>query len=133
MELILKISIIILLVSIFMQDLKSRSVSIMLFITLGVLMTILHYKNISKTEFIYYITFNISIVFIVMSVLYAYSRLKMSKNIQEVFGMGDFMFFIIMAIGLPAVSFLVLFSFSILFSGVVYFIFKKRKSRTGLK
>lgn len=48
----------------------------------------------------------------------------LKKALKNTFGLGDFLFFIILAIGFPTATFLVLFSFSLLFSMLLFFLLK---------
>jgi hypothetical protein len=54
-----------------------------------------------------------------------YAKLKLKKSIQEVFGLGDLLFFCLLAVSLPIISFLVVFIFSLIFSLVVFILIKK--------
>mgnify|MGYP000170956549 CR=1 FL=1 len=50
----------------------------------------------------------------------------MKKRIFEVFGQGDLLFFILLGVSLPILSFLMVFVFSLIFSLVVFILLKGR-------
>jgi len=126
LEFLLKITIILSLLGITLQDFKERKVYVWLFILSGFLLGFLHFNKVFYQSFILTTIINCSIVFTVIFVLYIYAKTILKKPLQKTFGMGDFLFFIVLAIGFPTATFLVLFSFSLLFSLILYFILKNR-------
>ena len=69
---------------------------------------------------------NITFILLIFLVLWLYATLKMKKNIFQVFGKGDLLFFILLAISLPILSFLMVFIFSTIFALLVFMILKNR-------
>jgi len=114
------------LLGITLQDFKERKVYVWLFIFSGVLLGVLHFYEVFYEQFILTAIINCSIVFILIFILFIYSTIILKKAFKNTFGLGDFLFFIVLAIGFPTTTFLVLFSFSLLFSLLLYFILKNR-------
>ncbi len=123
---ILKILIICGLIGIIYQDFKERKVFLWLLIAIICFLGILHIYASSLQPFLWSISMNIIIVFIIMLVLFLYSKFKLKQSLKYTFGLGDFLFFLAIAVGLPTLSFIVLFSFSLFFSLVVYLFLKSR-------
>lgn len=126
MEFLLKIVVILSLLGITLQDFKERKVYVWLFILSGVLLGVLHFNNVFDQSFILTTIINCCIVFTIVFVLFIYAKMILKKSIQKTFGLGDFLFFIVLAIGFPTATFLVLFSFSLIFSLLLYLILKNR-------
>ena len=72
---------------------------------------------------------NLLIVSMVVFVLWIYTKLKLKKPLFSVFGLGDLLFFIFLAIGFPIPTFLVLFSASLVFSIIMSIAFKKQLTK----
>lgn len=119
---------IVLLFWVFYQDLKERLVSIYLFLGLIGIGSFLNFKaQILADVFLINSLFNIAAVLLITLVLYLYSRYKMKLSFfQEAFGLGDLVFFLFMAISFPPLSFLILFSASVIFSFVISIGFQRQ-------
>ncbi len=126
MILTLKLLLIISLLSVTYQDIKERRVSLFLFVAVGLLLGYFHYIESSIEVFLISITVNISVVLLILLILFLYSKIKLKKNLNQTFGIGDAVFFSVLAIGFPTATFLVLFSFSLFFSFIVFLILKKK-------
>ena len=124
MNLILKIFLLLLLTAILYQDLKERMVYLVLFGLTAILLVYLHLQEITPSVIIFSSTLNLCVIAIVILVLSIYSKIRLKKPLKETFGMGDGLFFIILALGFPTATFLVLFSFSLLFSYVLFLVLK---------
>ena len=121
MIVLLKIALGFCLLSIFVQDIKERRVYVFLYLTCGLIMSYLHFTHsISSSQYFVSIGLNLFVLAIIMIVLTLYSRWKLKKPLKETFGSGDFLFFVVVALGFSTTSFLVLFSFSLLFTGITY-------------
>ena len=121
MIVLLKIALGFCLLSIFVQDIKERRVYVFLYLTCGFIMSYLHFTHtVSSSQYIVSIGLNLFVLAIIMIVLTLYSRWKLKKPLKETFGSGDFLFFVVVALGFSTTSFLVLFSFSLLFTGITY-------------
>lgn len=126
MFILIKIILIFVLFGITYQDIKERQVFLWLLILAGTLMGYLHFQESISLLFLGNILFNFSIVFILYSSLVFYSFWKLKKSISQTFGLGDLLFFAVLAIGFTTVTFLVLFTFSLLFSLVFYLSIKSK-------
>ena len=128
MYLFLKIALIIALFSLSYQDLRERKVYLSLLIIIGIIMAFFHFKNSDKAAFLGSVSLNITIILTIYLILTFYSNWKLKKSIIQTFGFGDVIFFGIIAIGFSTVSFLILFSFSLIFSLLAFIILKPRFS-----
>ncbi|MCF6307703.1 MAG: hypothetical protein L3J09_07090 [Flavobacteriaceae bacterium] len=122
----IKIGLLIALLSIVLQDFKERQVHLWIFILVGILIGYLHYQQTMNLIFLGSISINISIVLLIISILYLYAKLKMKKSLSDTLGLGDILFFIILAIGFSTGSFLILFTFSLIFSLLFYLAIKSK-------
>lgn len=114
----------ILLLIIFYQDYKERKVSAWALITIILLGGAIYYIKTLPSLYLLNISTNIGFIFIIVSVLYLYSKFKMKKTINEGIGLGDILFFIALAVSFPIITFLILFSLSLLFSLLLFVILK---------
>jgi len=111
-----KIILFIALFLIVIQDFKERQVYLWLFFLTGTTMALLHLNNSMIQPFLLNIGINLLVIFIIISVLYFYATMKMKKSLQHTLGLGDILFFMVLAIGFSTGTFLVLFTFSLIFS-----------------
>lgn len=125
-NLILKILLLLILTQIVAQDIKERKVTLFLFISSILILGYLHFLNVEPINFLTSILMNLTIVILLLSILSLYSKFKLKKPLKETFGMGDAVFFLAFAFAFPTYSFLVLFSFSLFFTGVIFFFFKRK-------
>lgn len=107
------------------QDVKAREISIVLYVLLLGILGFLHIQNVNSIQFITAIIINIVIVLFVVLILSIYSKRILKIPFKNTFGWGDFFFFIILAIAFPSITFLVLFSFSLIFSLILFLFVKK--------
>ncbi|WP_062053709.1 hypothetical protein [Aquimarina longa] len=108
------------------QDFKDREVYGFIFPILISLLGILHYQNVVRINFLYTILINIGVLAILMGILYLYTLIKLKRPFfEEVFGIGDLLFFVALAIGFPTVAFIIILVFSLLFSLVIWLFLKK--------
>lgn len=128
MLLVLELIFIFLLSIVFYQDVKERKVSLWLLVLGICLGGLLHYLQQNNIVFVSNIVVNFIFIILVLGVLWAYAKFKLKKKLQEVFGMGDALFFLLLAASLPILSFLIVFVFSLLFSLTVFIIFKNKLS-----
>ncbi len=125
--LLLKIIIISVLIIIMYQDLKDREVTWFIFPILIGLLGLLHYHHTQRINFLYAILINAGILVVIMGLLYLYTLIKIKRPFfEEVFGVGDLLFFVALAIGFPTMTFIVLFVFSLIFSLLVWLMIKKK-------
>jgi len=126
MNLYIEILFITTLTMLFYQDIKERKISVWVLVVGLFLGGILHFLQQTQIVFVSSIVMNITFIALVFGVLCLYAKIILQNNIFEVFGMGDLLFFILLAVSLPILSFLIVFIFSLLFSLLV-FILTKRK------
>ncbi len=126
---LVKVLILVLLFTIAYQDIKERAVYWFYFPILMGLLILEHYTKVMMIHFYIAISINIIVVLLVMIVLYIYARWKMKLQFfQEAFGLADALFFIAMALGFPTMSFIILFTSSLLFS-LITSLFLQRNSK----
>jgi hypothetical protein len=130
MSVIIKLLLIIVLIAICYQDFKERQVYLVLLILSGISMGFLYLSSSDPIIFFWNIAMNISVIFIIYSILFFYSLWRFKKHLSQMFGSGDLLFFIILAIGFSTATFLVLFSLSLIFSLAIY---KTIKSNLTIK
>lgn len=133
MILLYKIIIILCLGFIFYQDNKSREVYWFLFPLLGTLLCLLFFENSYLNFLVLSMLFNSLLISCVIIILYLYTKLFAKiKFLNHSFGTGDLLFFYAFSFGFPTITFIVLFTFSILFSTLIFFLFKKNKRTVPL-
>lgn len=108
------------------QDFKDRKVSLVLFVMAFLLGGYLHFKNVNTEMFLYAFLVNIVFILMLSLILALYSKIKMKKSLLNTIGLGDILFFFILAISFPTITFLVLFSISLIFSLVVFLAIKSQ-------
>ena len=117
-----------LLATLFYEDIKERKVSVWILVSGIILGGTLHWLHQNTFVFLLNIGINISFIFLIFGTLFLYAKFKLKKNIFDVFGAGDLFLFILLAVSLPILSFLMVFVFSLIFSLVVFMLLKKRFS-----
>lgn len=123
---ILQILFVILLLIIFYQDIQDRKVSLVVLLLSIFIGGFIHYTTQQPIVFLSQSAINLLFVGIIAGVLWMYAKLKMKANLFTVFGGGDLLFFIALAVSLPTLSFIMVFVFSIFFSLLIFLIFKKK-------
>lgn len=126
---LLKIFLIIIFFIILFQDSKDRKVYWFLYPIVGLLAFFIQIKEsaflISATNSIV----NLAFVFIILSVCYFYTKLKLKKHFtNDVLGIGDILFFIFISFSFASISFVVLFVFSLLFSLLLHLVLKSKNT-----
>lgn len=111
---------------IFYEDLKERKVTLAVLLLLFVVGSFLNIQQQIWEVFFISSILNLSVVLMVLLVLFIYTKVKLKQPLFEVFGLGDVLFFIFMAISFPTTTFLVLFSTSLIFSFVISVTFQKQ-------
>lgn len=126
LEIFLKIVVILSLLGIALQDFKERNVFLGLLVLSGLSIGTFHFGEVYYQQFILTTLVNFGIVLVIVFVLFMYAKTVLKKDLNSTFGLGDFLFFMVLAIGFPTAAFLVLFSFSLVFSLLLYFLLKHR-------
>ncbi len=129
MQSILNILLIFTLSAIGYQDLKERSIYVIGGVVSAVLLGYLHYHAVGFVPFVTGIAVNTVIVLCILSVLWLYAGYKLKTPLLRSLGAGDIMFFFVMGLGFPPVTFIVIFVFSVFFAGIVYLVFQYRISK----
>jgi len=124
MKMILTILMILILGILFYQDLKERKISLWILVIGIIIGGIIHYLHQYLMVFLWNIFINTAFIMLLFGVLWSYAKLKMKKKIFDVFGLGDLLFFILLAVSLPMLSFLIVFIFSLLFSLITFILLK---------
>lgn len=120
MLILIKFLLIIALIAISYQDFKERQVYLGLLVLTGISMGFLYFSNSDPTVYFWNIVLNITVVLFIYTLLFFYSLWKLKLTISHTLGLGDLLFFIVLAIGFSTGTFLVLFTFSLIFSLVFF-------------
>ena len=123
---LLSVLIIITLCYITYQDLKERQVYFVLFPVLGSLMSLKHIFNSFRDPFLYAVGINLIVIAFMMLSIYLYSKLKLNQKFFKVFGLGDLLIFICMALGFSSLNFIIIFVFSLIFSLLIHLVLRDR-------
>jgi hypothetical protein len=110
---------------VFYEDLKDRKVTLIVLVVLMLLGGFIHSQHQYIWVFLLSSLLNLSIILTIILVLYVYANFKLKTSLSQGFGLGDALFFIVMAVSFPTATFLVLFATSLLFSFVIAVLFKK--------
>lgn len=99
------------------QDFKERMVSWILFPLLGVALGGLYLVHVPFAQYYPFVLVNILLISIVVFILFLYTKYISKQGFLNVsFGLGDLLFFYALALGFPTMTFLVLFSVSMVFA-----------------
>ncbi len=126
MLIFIKIMVLAILIGIAYQDFKERHVFLWVLIAVILLFAGLHLNKTSFQQYLWHSITNLVIIFGIILTLFLYSKFKLKQSLHRTFGLGDILFFIAIALGFPTISFIVLFSFSLFFSLIVYLLLKSR-------
>jgi len=111
------------------QDFRERAVLWFLFPILAIALAVLHLKNNSLEAFLWFSLINFILVSVILLVLFLYTKYIMRKKFINVsFGIGDILFFYALTLGFPSITFIFIFVGSILFSIILFLIFKNKWS-----
>ena len=126
MLLFLKIVLTLCLWTVVYQDVKERKVYLWILITTMFFTGFLHYQHTVPEQFLTTILLNIGVVIVIVFILFLYAKFKIKLALQDTFGFGDLLFFLAIALGFPTITFVVLFSFSLFFSLLLFLVVKKK-------
>ena len=126
---LLNILMIVLLLWIFYEDIKERKITLISMLLLLFLGAYLHYEKQILEVFLINSIVNLTLVVLVVAILWVYSKFRLKSELFKVFGTGDFLFFLFLAVSFPITTFLVIFSCSLIFSLLVSIVFQKRIKR----
>jgi len=128
MEITLKIGSLLSLSAIAYQDFKERKVSLYLFILALFFVSFLFYGYSNALEYFASTSINLFLVLLIIAILLAYSWYKLKQPLFDVFGLGDALFFLVLAYGFPPTTFAVLFVSSMLFALLLFLLLKPKLS-----
>lgn len=128
MILILKILLVLICALIAFQDFKERMVSWILFPAMGIVLAFLYIKQVSFNQFYPFVLSNFVLVSIIILLLYGYTKYIAKREFINVsFGLGDLLFFYALALGFPTLTFMVIFTVSMLFALVTFLIVNRKQ------
>ena len=108
------------------QDVRERMVHWILFPALALAMGYLYSDRIGIHQYALLVFANLLLVSSIISILYLYTKYLRGMEFLDVsFGLGDLLFFLAFALGFPTLTFLILFTSSILFSLSIFLVMKK--------
>lgn len=119
----------ILLLIIFYQDLKDRQVTLLVLVAAMLVGGYLYYTNSFYELFIFNIGVNSLLIVLISAILFLYTRLKLKLSFFDAIGLGDLLFFMVLAVSFPTLAFVTLFSLSLLFSLVLFLILKPKLTK----
>lgn len=127
MLLAVKLTLITVLFWILIQDLKERKVYWVLFPIVGFCCALLHYQKTLPELFIMSAVMNLIFVLILLAIVFIYAKLKLKTNFSSVFGPGDALFFLCLAVSFSTVSFIVIFIGALMFSLVLHLVLSRNR------
>lgn len=124
---LLKIALAIILMTIFIQDLKARHVYWFLFPLLAICTGVLFCQNVLFPQLFFTTTLiNLSFVLFLLLIVFLYSKWKLKTSITNTFGLGDMLMFIALSFTFSSISFIVVFVFSLIFSLILHLVLKQK-------
>lgn len=115
------------------QDLKTRTILWVLLPITALAGGALHKAHTSWPLFGVHVGINLCLVAISIGILYLYARFKLKRPfLQETFGLGDALFFLVFAFLFPTITFLNFFVFSLLFSLIISLFLRKFRGTSTL-
>lgn len=113
------------------QDFKIREVSLVLFLGLAVLGGSMHYRVQYFDFFILNLIINCCSLVFLIGILFLYAKFAMNVKLKEAIGLGDLLFFMVLALSFPTFSFMFLLVLSFVFSLLLFLVLKpKLKNKT---
>lgn len=114
--------------SIVFQDFKERKVYWFLFPLAMLLFGSLHFLHSTEPKvFFYYSLINFVLITCIIGILFIYTKFILKKSfLNHSLGLGDILFFYAFGLGFPSTTFIVLFVGTIIFSLLVFLLFKGR-------
>jgi hypothetical protein len=117
------------------QDFKNRSIPLFLFPLLFGLLFYYNFTQLGLHDLLQYFAYNLFFlvaVFAFVSVYFSIRRRKFVNIFKKDIAVGDFLFYIILAVGFNTVDFILFFVFSLILSIIVVFVISlKNKTLTG--
>lgn len=131
MSLVITILLVLTFTFILYQDVKDRNVYWFLYPLIGIFCFILSSFEIGIKNTTTNTLINISIVLLILGISKIYVTIKIKKTfINEVIGLGDILFFVFISCSFATITFIILFTFSLIFSLLLYLILDKKQNKT---
>ena len=121
---LLKIICVCCLLAIITQDFRERKVYLSLLISLALVMALFYYLKSDTQLYLSNISMNLTVLLVLMGVLFLYSKFKLKQDFNTALGLGDILFFIVIAVSFPIATFLILFSCSLIFTLIIFLFIK---------
>ncbi|SNR62945.1 hypothetical protein SAMN04488009_2837 [Maribacter sedimenticola] len=128
-----KIALLVILALIAFQDIKDKKVN-WVFFPISAIMLFILYQSHSSLQFSFpFLCMNIILITSILGIVFVYTKyIRGMKFLNVSFGLGDVLFFYAFALGFPTITFLVLFTCSIMFSLVISLFNSKDYNITGV-
>ncbi len=112
------------LLAICIQDFRERKVYLVILIGSGILLSFSYFLETTPMQYLVNIGMNLVIIVLIIGILFLYAKFKLKTKLNDALGLGDVFFFIVIAISFPISTFIILFSFSLVFSLMVFLLLK---------
>lgn len=132
MEVVLNLVFIALLIFIFFQDFKEQKIYVGLLLITLLVAVILYFRNTDLNLFLLNSILNLILTSVIVVLLYLYTKVITKRKLFESIGLGDLLFWGILAVGFPTHTFLLIFIFSVIFSYVITLFYYKKGERIPL-
>lgn len=132
MVLLAKISLLILFSIVLYQDVNERQVHWFLFPLVGLCCAFLYYSETLTELFISAILINGAFTFLLLFVVYLYSRLKLKTSFFNSIGLGDILLFFGLTFTFSSISFIIIFICALVFSLMLHLVTKKEPTTVPL-
>ncbi|KAF2518523.1 general secretion pathway protein [Flavobacterium salilacus subsp. salilacus] len=130
-EVILKVFIILVFLTIFWQDIKERQVYWFLYPVAGIIAFLINVFNTDLTIAVTNTIINIFIAGTILIVGKLYSGIVLKKKfINSSIGVGDILMLVFLSATFATISYIILLVFSLIFSLLMHLIFKKKDTHT---
>ena len=126
MNLLLNILFIAVLLYIFYEDISDQKISLWALVLVFTMGVYLHYTAVPQEVFLTQFYRNISGVALLLVFLATYVHLRFKTGLFKLFGSGDAIFFVVLAVSLSTSAFVLLFVSSLVFSLVITLCFPKK-------
>ncbi len=130
MIIVIKLFLVIIFLLVFKQDYKSRLVSWILYLLIGITSFTLYLSFVPWQLVLANSVFNLCFISVLITILYLYSKLiKRQSLINNSIGIGDVFLFYSLCFLFPIMTFTLLFVFSLLFSLLLHSLLKEKYSQ----
>ncbi len=120
------------LMAIIAQDFRERKVYLFLLIGLAIVMALFYYLKSDTLVYLSNISMNLTVLVVLMGILFLYSKFKLKQTLSTALGLGDVLFFTVIAISFPVATFIIVFTCSLIFSLILYLLLKPTLSKKSV-